>query len=171
MPVPPRSSVRRVLRPRPRPRIRRVIGAGAVSPGRTAGGPASAHAAPLWPDLRVGEARAVTHAAEVRVVLTHQRFQVVGSLEAAIGHLVLELVDRHVLVLLLALQCLVAPRADNALELQHLGRVLLVVPAVNASSRSFVIVAFTTNSTVAMAASSCRLEIGILPPTARPRPW
>src|SRR5262245_38505105 len=127
VPVPPRSSVRRVLRPRPRPRIRRVIGACRRSP---------AQAAPSGPDLRVREACPITDATEVRVVLAAQELHVVGRHEPAIRRLVLELVHRHVLVLLLALQGLVAARTDDALELQNLGNVL---------------VAFTTNSTVAMA--------------------
>src|SRR2546427_5414294 len=71
----------------------------------------------LWPDLSVGEARAIAHATEVRIVLAAQELHVVRRHESAIRRLVLQLVHRHVLELLLAFQRFVAARADDALEL------------------------------------------------------
>src|SRR3990170_407674 len=80
-PVPPRSRVRRVLRPGPIPLTR---------PGW------------LRPDLDIGEAAALGGAAEVPVVLLLQVLEVPGLEKGPEGLLVLHLVHRHVLVLVLA---------------------------------------------------------------------
>src|SRR5205085_12130736 len=54
----------------------------------------------------------------------------IGLLEALERGLAGELVHGHVLEFVFAQDFLVAPRADRAVELQHLRRMLLVVPLV-----------------------------------------
>src|SRR5690606_29975657 len=82
------------------------------------------------PNLDEGRARALGDLAEVGVVVALQLLEVARLEKALERRLALELVERHVLVLVLAHDRLVAPRADRALELQQLRAVLLVVPAI-----------------------------------------
>src|SRR2546425_1284804 len=65
---------------------------GRREPGSNRRWPGLGTRAPLRPELRVGEARAVAHTAEVRVVLTTEELHVVRGHEPAIRRLVLQLV-------------------------------------------------------------------------------
>src|SRR5205809_2061735 len=98
--------------------------------GACARGPSRGSAARLWPDLSVREPRPLADVPEFRVVVRPERLHVVRRHEPPVRRLVLELVHRHVPVGILALERPVAPRAHQPFELQDLGHVLLVVPAV-----------------------------------------
>src|SRR5262245_33282267 len=80
--------------------------------------------------LHDGLALAVGGPAKTGVVVVDDRLQVIGFLKALEGCLARELVHSHVLELVLAQDFLVAPCTDGTIELQHLRRVLLVVPFV-----------------------------------------
>src|SRR2546427_11911879 len=77
-----------------------------------------------------GEPGALARRAKLGVVVGPERLHVLRDDEASVGRLVLQLVHRHVLVPILTLERLVAPRAHETLELYNLRNVLLVVPAV-----------------------------------------
>src|SRR5450631_4414200 len=98
-------------------------------PGWASDSPARASQG-LRPHLHVGRARPLGALAEVGVVVLYQRLEVIGFLEAAEHLLARKLVDRHVLEFVVAKDLAVAARADGAVVLQQLRRMLLVVPAV-----------------------------------------
>src|SRR5439155_2856670 len=85
--------------------------------GACARGPSHGSGARLWPDLRIGEPGALARRAELGVVVGPERLHVLRDDKAPVGRLVLQLVHRHVLVAILALERLVAPRAHEAFEL------------------------------------------------------
>src|SRR2546426_1000594 len=64
-----------------------------------------------------GEPGALACRAKLGVVVGPERLHVLRDDEASVGRLVLQLVHRHVLVPILALERLVAPRAHETLEL------------------------------------------------------
>src|SRR5207302_1570513 len=123
-------------------------------------------APPLGPHLHVRRPRPLA-GPELRVVLGLELLELRRLEEPPERRLVLELVQRHVLMLVLAENRPVAPGAHRALVLQELRAVLLVVPPVEGGLLVFEIVAFTINSTVAMS-GLLRTGVGVARGAVRP---